>query len=1106
MRTAGLAMVSLLALSAGASADQEQWLCYRSAGETWQYVGNTPGQVLTAQEARPDGVALPKFTGKPIFAIWKVEKEALVRHLRRQESLVRSARATFHVVTLPTPADKASRIREACKLTGEDANSYIYTAEDVEKHSFVVRWFRKDVKERLEYSRYSGADPQTPPESAVRIRSFDGNTVRSLEYDAGKPLGAIDTIKNANWKSDNHMQPCSFIYEWYGTRFSDVLEKSEDAKLSTVARDGREYTEVTVPPKEGHWLTVVLLFDQDNHMVERKEIGKLSTDPKPRLYSKEEFSGYQRHGSPGNESIWFPHKAVYHYYGHVGDGNIDEYRTEIVGIRSIEFNVDIPDVKFSLQFPPGTKIYDVTRRSIHSLVMGPGQWLKGKTLPDLDGFGIQPATAVAAGRPIAVCFCDLQQRPSRHAVTELADKAALWSEKGMSVALVIPGGPVGDASADWLKQHKVPFAVGRLPADEIAARRVLTAWGVTAVPHIALTDDKHVVTAESISVEEMARDLMDANAPAKPPGEDAAAEVRKLPFPEAEKQTLPADVAALLDRAGQLKSFSERRSDGPDGEEVLRKLVALGRDAVPGIIIGMEKAANVDRQIVDPQPNGQSGTRLRVSLAALSLAGDRRALPAIATLAPHDASSYADYSLRLILAYGSLEQLKKDANSQIPAVAAAAQRLLDDPKQLKSLRAALARFRPMFGVGKELPPDESMEELSYEQAFEQLYHQLKTQYPCFKLKGIDWDAVGRELLPRAKKVTTDEQFGLLCMALVARCQDSHAVVRPGTTELPSPPLPKWDPSLACLIDDKGRPVVYYVDKDGPAQRAGIKPGMIVESVNGIPAAKAMARCMELHSTYYGFSSERILRYQAARSFLRQERQGAKVTLGLRSADGKSATLALPAALGVRYLPHLPVPIEGIRDSADVAWKMLDGRVGYIYVRRIRNDLIASLDQAVGQLKDARGLIVDVRGNSGGGFDAGRSFRNFDPNDTGEPDRPRFAGPIALLIDARCISAGEGWASWFIAKGRARAFGEATAGASARKTTFPIKGGLFQVVLPIKPYRGFLDRVIERRGLEPDVTVMQTAGDLAAGRDTALETAQEYLQQEKETPTREGDTQ
>ena len=176
--------------------------------------------------------------------------------------------------------------------------------------------------------------------------------------------------------------------------------------------------------------------------------------------------------------------------------------------------------------------------------------------------------------------------------------------------------------------------------------------------------------------------------------------------------------------------------------------------------------------------------------------------------------------------------------------------------------------------------------------------------------------------------------------------------------------------------------------------------------------------------------------------------------------------------------------------------MLDKRIGYIYVRRIRNDLIESLDQAVEKLWDAEGLIIDVRGNSGGGFDAARAHRNFALDDDQEPQRPRFKGPIALLIDARCISAGEGWASWFVAKKRAKVFGTATAGASARKRTYTLKNGLYKVRFPIKLYRGSLDRPIERRGVEPDVSVRPNAQDLANGRDTILQAAYRDLLENK----------
>ena len=100
--------------------------------------------------------------------------------------------------------------------------------------------------------------------------------------------------------------------------------------------------------------------------------------------------------------------------------------------------------------------------------------------------------------------------------------------------------------------------------------------------------------------------------------------------------------------------------------------------------------------------------------------------------------------------------------------------------------------------------------------------------------------------------------------------------------------------------------------------------------------------------------------------------------------------------------------------------------------------------------------------------------------------------MALVIDARSISAGEGWASWFVANKRARVFGEATAGASSRKRTYTLENGFYAITFPVKAYRGYLDRPIERLGLVPDVPLRQNARDLTAGCDTVLEAARQYL--------------
>jgi C-terminal processing protease CtpA/Prc len=381
---------------------------------------------------------------------------------------------------------------------------------------------------------------------------------------------------------------------------------------------------------------------------------------------------------------------------------------------------------------------------------------------------------------------------------------------------------------------------------------------------------------------------------------------------------------------------------------------------------------------------------------------------------------------------------------------------------------------------------------TYIMAFKDLYERLGSSYPCFGLKGIDWSAVGAEMLPRAQQVKTNKEFGLLCMELVARLEDSHAYLMEGSARLPEVSSPQWDPGFACLIDDRGKPVVYYVDRGGPAEKAGVKVGMTVLSVNGEAVDKYLEKRMRQMRKYGGYSSRRYLLYHAAQWLGMQAERGSVVEFQMQDVGGKTHSFKLPATIGFRYVPRRPVQVPGTSDTANVSWTRLGDDIGYIYVRRIRDDLIDRLDKAVGELGNARGLIIDVRGNSGGGFDSRKSHINFMIDDESEPDRPKFKGPIALLIDSRCISAGEGWASWFIPNKRAHVFGQATAGASARKIVYTLTNDLYKVRFPVKAYKGYLDRPIERRGLEPDVPVKQNASDLTAGRDTVLEAAKRYL--------------
>ena len=393
----------------------------------------------------------------------------------------------------------------------------------------------------------------------------------------------------------------------------------------------------------------------------------------------------------------------------------------------------------------------------------------------------------------------------------------------------------------------------------------------------------------------------------------------------------------------------------------------------------------------------------------------------------------------------------------------------------------------------------AQEQVTYVQALRDMHTEIGKNYPFFELKGIDWDAVGKEFIPLAEQVQDDAAFGKLCARMVARLEDSHAHMIAGSAKLPTIDFPRWHPGFSCMEDDQGDALVYYVLPGSPADQAGIEPGMKLLKLNGKPTRDAISQVANTISQWQGYSSQQYLNYHATRWCARRIEQYDRVDMVFENTDGSERALALPAIVDGGYIPRLPVPMAGVRDDADLSYKRLDGDVGYIYVRRIKKDLNAKLDQAVGELKDVKVLILDVRGNSGGAFDGNTAFQNFEPVEAKrDPNRPVFDGPMAVLIDARCISAGEGWASWFVAKQRATFFGEPTAGASARKTVYTLTNGKFKVRYSVKGYTGFLSRMIERKGLIPDKPVQQSRADLIAGKDTVLEAAKVYLLKEYET--------
>ncbi len=126
--------------------------------------------------------------------------------------------------------------------------------------------------------------------------------------------------------------------------------------------------------------------------------------------------------------------------------------------------------------------------------------LVGKALPKLKDLGIELSSAEGSSKAILLCFFNIEQRPSRHCVTELAKRAEELKENGVTVVAVQASKIDENTLNEWVKEYNIPFPVGMIQGDEEKTRFT---WGVRSLPWLILTNRKHIVRAEGFAISEL---------------------------------------------------------------------------------------------------------------------------------------------------------------------------------------------------------------------------------------------------------------------------------------------------------------------------------------------------------------------------------------------------------------------------------------------------------------------------------------------------------------------------------------------------------------------------------------------------------------------------
>ena len=123
--------------------------------------------------------------------------------------------------------------------------------------------------------------------------------------------------------------------------------------------------------------------------------------------------------------------------------------------------------------------------------------LIGRPLPELKDLKIDLPPADVKDKMVLVCFWDMQQRPSRYCVNQLAKQAEQLKQKGIIVVAVQSSTIDENTLNQWVKKYKIPFAVGMIAGDEEKTR---FAWGIRSLPWLILTDRKHVIRSGGFAI------------------------------------------------------------------------------------------------------------------------------------------------------------------------------------------------------------------------------------------------------------------------------------------------------------------------------------------------------------------------------------------------------------------------------------------------------------------------------------------------------------------------------------------------------------------------------------------------------------------------------
>jgi carboxyl-terminal processing protease len=348
------------------------------------------------------------------------------------------------------------------------------------------------------------------------------------------------------------------------------------------------------------------------------------------------------------------------------------------------------------------------------------------------------------------------------------------------------------------------------------------------------------------------------------------------------------------------------------------------------------------------------------------------------------------------------------------------------------------------------------------------------------LKGLDWPALTEQARQRIRNADEAGQMFGAISGLLYQLHDSHTGFIPPQR------------SVRAEYGFEAKPfgdqiLVYQLDKDGPAAKAGLKLGDQIAAVNNLNAVR---------TTF--FEMMRYLTILDPREELNVEVEQ----------HGSTRIIKIPAKI-------TPISRELVATDRESSMKhrtytVTDRADGIVYVHLPSFAILpAEIGGMAKRVRGAKAVVLDLRGNTGGLSEtmtelvgkfvqAPYVMATDDSRKKQEPIRvtsgsPQITSPLVILIDSASASASELVASTLQAHKRALVIGDKSSGrveAAQIFWRFISYGDRMPYGTEIAMSRVVMDGGIEleNRGVTPDEVCVPTPADLRSEKDPCLDRA------------------